>query len=51
MMQSGAPRVQPMKYETALKVDNCVPLIHATPAAAARARSVLSHVAVDPIDR
>jgi hypothetical protein len=42
MMQLGIPREQAIKYETALKVDNYVLLIHGSAAEAAQARAVLS---------
>jgi len=49
MMQIGVPRDQAIKYETALKVDKYVLLIHGTAAEAAQARSVLSHSPVVPM--
>ena len=42
MMQIGIPREQAIRYETALKVDKYVLLIHGTAAEAAQARAVLS---------
>ena len=45
MMQIGVPKEQAIKYETALKVDKYVLLIHGTPAEAAQARAVLSQSA------
>ena len=49
MMQIGVPKEQAIKYETALKVDKYVLLIHGTAAEAAQARSVLSHAPVVPM--
>ena len=49
MMQIGVPKEQAIRYETALKVDKYVLLIHGTAAEAAQARSVLSHVHVVPM--
>jgi hypothetical protein len=42
MMQIGIPQEQAIRYETALKVDKYVLLIHGTAAEAAQARAVLS---------
>lgn len=42
MMQIGIPREQAIRFETALKVDKYVLLIHRTAAEAAQARAVLS---------
>jgi len=49
MMQIGVPKEQAIKYETALKVDKYVLLIHGTASEAAQARSVLSHAPVVPM--
>jgi len=49
MMQIGVPRDQAIRYETALKVDKYVLLIHGTAVEAAQARSVLSQVSVAPM--
>ena len=46
MMQIGIPKEQAIKYESALKVDKYVLLIHGTAAEAAQARAVLSQSAV-----
>lgn len=46
MMQIGVPREQAIRYETALKVDKYVLLIHGTAAEATQARAVLSNSAV-----
>jgi len=48
MMQIGVPKDQAIKYETALKVDKFVLLIHGTAAEVAQARSVLSGSAAKP---
>jgi hypothetical protein len=48
MMQIGVPKDQAIKYETALKVDKFVLLIHGTAAEVAQARSVLSRSAAKP---
>ena len=49
MMQIGVPKEQAIKYETALKVDKYVLLIHGTAAEAAHARAVLSRSASVPL--
>jgi hypothetical protein len=49
MMQIGVPREQAIKYETALKVDKYVLLIHGTAAEAAQARALLSHAPAVPM--
>jgi hypothetical protein len=46
MMQVGVSKEQAIRYETALKVDKYVLLIHGTAAEAAQARALLSHSAV-----
>ena len=46
MMHIGVPREQAIRYETALRVDKYVLLIHGTAAEAAQARTVLSQAAV-----
>jgi hypothetical protein len=46
MMHIGVPREQAIRYETALKVDKYVLLIHGTAAEVTQARAVLSHAAV-----
>jgi len=48
MMQIGVPKDQAIKYETALKFDKFVLLIHGTPAEVAQARAVLSRSAAKP---
>ena len=45
MMQIGIPRDQAIRYESALKVDKYVLLIHGTAAEAAQARAVLTQAA------
>jgi hypothetical protein len=49
MMQIGVPRDQAIRYETALKVDKYVLLIHGTAAEAAQARAVLSQSTADAL--
>jgi len=49
MMQIGIPKEQAIRYETALKVDKYVLLIHGTAAQAAQARSVLAQAAAAPL--
>jgi hypothetical protein len=46
MMQVGVSKEQAIRYETALKVDRYVLLIHGSAAEAAQARALLSHSAV-----
>ena len=48
MMQIGIPREEAIRYETALKVDKYVLLIHGTAAEAAQARAVLSQTTSTP---
>jgi len=48
MMQIGVPKEQAIRYETALKVDKYVLLIHGTAAEAAQARAVLSQSVAVP---
>ena len=48
MMQIGIPREQAIRFETALKVDKYVLLIHGTAAEAAQARAVLSQTSSMP---
>ncbi len=48
MVHIGVPKQQAIKYETALKVDKYVLLIHGTAAEAVRARAVLSRAVVVP---
>ena len=49
MMQVGIPKEQAIRYETALKVDKYVLLIHGTACEAAQARAVLSQAASMPL--
>lgn len=46
MMQVGVPHDQAIRYESALKVDKYVLLIHGTAVEAAQARSVLSRLEI-----
>jgi len=48
MMQIGVPKDQAIKYETALKVDKFVLLIHGTAAEVDQARAVLSRSSAKP---
>ena len=48
MIHIGIPRAQAIKYETALKVDKYVLLIHGTAAEAVQARAVLSQAIAEP---